>query len=366
MKLLRISLPAALLILIFCCAGFTGSSDPDKPSDKAITSWNEELNGLNYLVMRTSSINLVNGLYLSRDQAAALYKLSLQMEALDIEFPDNRELYSDDLTGISATYFTLIDVLLKGMKVSDSLKNGVNNMRITEADFIKRSILAAEMPAYSGKGCLECHAPPALFPKGSIASRDTKPITGSYRKEIDLAHIRGLFGDEGTARLWELKEAVDSILTNEQKYVFSSFRCCLIPPENSGDPGIIGQSFVTNEWIDYFNNIRSLTEKQWLDYKDLYLIPLRDILKAKLPGIKKRDMETRIAAAEQLIASARKMDKIDFELQKENLCIELSNALSIDDLNGESGRMADDRKFMAAMFLLFPGTTGLYLKMSGN
>jgi hypothetical protein len=257
----------------------------------------------------------------------------------------------------------LIDILLKQQPVSDSMKNAVNEMRVQEADLIKRTLLAADNPAYHGEGCLECHAPPALFPKGSIASKDTKPITAAYRKDIDLAHVKGLFGDEGTALVWDLKEAVDSILNNEQRYVFASFRCCLIPAQNSGDPGIIGQSFVTNEWIEYFKSIRELSDKKWLEYKDLFIIPLEDIVKAKLPGIKKKDIDKRIKNAEVVINECRKMDKIEFELQKENLCISLSKALNIDDLNGESSRAADERKFMAAMFLLFPGTSQMYARI---
>ncbi|MEI6765930.1 MAG: hypothetical protein WCM76_09835 [Bacteroidota bacterium] len=326
-------------------------------------TWHEQLDGLNYLVMRTSSINLVNGLFLTKEQAWSLRNLSLKVDSLNLDIPLSNTIYSDEVLKISSTYFMLIDVLLKQQPVSDSLKNAVNEMRVQEADLIKRTLLAAANPAYHGEGCLECHAPPAFFPKGSIAQKDTKPITAVYRKDIDLAHVQGLFGEEGTSLIWELKEAVDSILNNEQRFVFASFRCCLIPAQNAGDPGIIGQSFVTSEWIEYFKSIRELSDKKWLEYKDLFIIPLEDIVKAKLPGIKKKDIDKRIKNAEVVINECRKMDKIEFQLQKENLCVSLSKALNIDDLNGESTRAADERKFMAAMFLLFPGTSRMYTRI---
>ncbi|MFA5195296.1 MAG: hypothetical protein WC401_05820, partial [Bacteroidales bacterium] len=86
---------------------------------------------------------------------------------------------------------------------------------------------------------------------------------------------------------------------------------------------------------------------------------LRDILEAKLPGIKKNDKKRMMHSAEAVITDARNMDEIDFELQKENLCVRLSEALNVDILNGEANRQSDERKFIAAMFLLFPGSSDL-------
>jgi len=67
-----------------------------------------------------------------------------------------------------------------------------------------------------------------------------------------------------------------------------------------------------------------------------------------------------------MINDSRKMDEIDFELQKENLCVRLSEALKIDLLNGEATRQPDERKFIAAMFLLYPGNSAVYMKSAGQ
>jgi hypothetical protein len=356
-------------IVLGVCLSFSFKKNDHHKFLKAFDKWEEELNSMNYLVMRTSSINLINGFYLSKEQVEKLLPLAQQVDALNIDIPDNSTYSTAEMKNISNTYQHLISQLLKNSALSDTLKNEVNTVRELESEIIKRSLLAAQRPGYNAEGCLECHAPPALFPVGSVSGKDTQPITASDRKEIDLAHIKGLFGEEGTMLLWNLRDKVDSILNNEQRYVFSSFRCCLIPQQNVADPGIFGQSFVTNEWIEFFRKARAITDNEWNDYKDLFLIPLRDLVEAKLPGIKKGDKKQMIDKAELVIIDARKMDLIDFELQKENLCVRLSEVLNIDLLNGEANRQSDERKFMSAMLLLFPGSSVQYnqlMQQMGN
>lgn len=355
MKKIKILAVLSFSLLLLCCISFTFH-----PPKKTISEdWETQLNYLNYLIIRASSINIIHGLYLNDEQEKKLLPLSRQIENIDIPKHTGINYYNDDLKNICQTYEKLIELLLSKQPLSDSIKAAVNTCREQHAEIIKRSLLAAQGQGYQAEGCLKCHAPPSLFPKGNISGKDTKPITSCDRKEIDLAHVKGLFGEAGTLLLWDLRNEVDNILTNEQLYIFNSFRCCLIPQEDVADPGIFGQSFVTNEWIEFFRKARTLNNNEWNDYKDLFLIPLRDILEAKLPGIKKNDKKRMMHSAEAVITDARNMDEIDFELQKENLCVRLSEALNVDILNGEANRQSDERKFIAAMFLLFPGSSDL-------
>jgi len=275
-------------VLILCISFSTLNLNKINTSDNT-GNWEEQLNSLNHLVMRTSSINLTHGLALSQEQVQELIPLALQVDQLNLDFPDGIEYYSHDLKGICNTYKILSGVLLEDKPISDSLKNTVYRARELHSDIIKRSLLAAHMPGYQAEGCLKCHAAPELFPKGSISGKNTPPISAEDRKEIDLAHVKGLFGEEGTLLLWNLRDQVYKILTSEQKYVFGSFRCCLIPQEDVANPGIYGQSFVTNEWIAYFRKIREVNDNDWQNYKSLFFIPLGDILESKLPGIRKKD-----------------------------------------------------------------------------
>mgnify|MGYP001193199920 CR=1 FL=1 len=351
--------------LLLSCFSFTNRNIifVNRPAKKII-EWDEQLNLLNYLIIKASSINLIHGLYLSKEQIEKLIPLAAQIDHIKTFIPSDSMHYNNEIKHICITYQNLIKNLLEEKPLTDSIKNSIYRERELESEIIKRSLLAAQMPGYHADDCMQCHAPPEMFPTGDISNKNTKIITAVDRKEIDLAHVKGLFGEQGTLLLWNLRDQVDEILTDEQKFVFSSFRCCLVPQEDPSNPGIFGQSFVTNEWIEYFRKIRALDEKDWQNYKSLFIMPLSDIIEAKLPGIKKYDKKRLLSQAEIVISDSRKMDAIDFELQKENLCRKLSEALSIDIFNGESSRLPDERKFIAAMFLLFPGNINIYLKLN--
>lgn len=361
-----ILIPVLIIGSIISFAPGNGLSvgNPDlKPSAKL---WEEQLNEMNYLIMRTSSINIIYGLYLTSQQAEALKLLAKKVEALQLPVPDTKGKTNDDLAKIRSTYLLLTEYLKKQNTVPDSLKDRVYKMRELESEIIKKSVLGAQQAGRAEGDCIKCHATPENFPKGDISKMDTKAISEKERKEIDLAHVRGLFLESGTRKLWELKAEVDQILTNGQKYMLKNFRCCLIPPNDLKDPANIGQVFVTNEWIAYFRDIRKLPDKKWNDYKQLYFIPVEDVIKATLPGIKQKNKKEILSKFESVIMEARKMDEIDFELQKEQLCLKLRDALKVDFLTGESKRSKEDRQFIAAMFLLFPGSSEIYDEIIKN
>ena len=357
----------AFTAMLFICFAFTSRHHftmiliNQKPDP-----WEEQLNVLNNLVMQASSINLLHGLSLSKEQAQRLIPLAIRVDQLNLNLSPNTTYYNNELEKICNTYKNLIGALMQDENLSDTLKNEVMRAREKHSEIIKRSLLATQTPGYQADGCRKCHASPEKFPSGNISAKDTRPITPEDRKEIDLAHVRGLFGEEGTLLLWTLRDQVDEVLTNEQKYVFNLFRCCLIPQEDVSNPGIFGQSFVTNEWIEYFRKVRQLNNNEWQDYKSLFIIPLGDILEAKMPGIKKKDKKKMLDEAEKVINDSRNLDEVDFELQKENLCVSLSNALKTDLLNGEANRQPEDRKFVAALFLLYPGSSAFYMKLCGQ
>ncbi len=351
------------LSILFLFIFFTSISiHPVKGQDIYVDnkSWEYQLNEMNYLVIRASSINIIYGLYLTRKQAEELKALAKKIESLKLPVPDTKGNTFAGFVDIRKTYVTLIEYLKKQKPIPDSLKNQVLKMRILEAEIIKRTLLGAQKPGYKRKNCMECHAPPDYFPKGDISNKETKAISKKERKEIDLAHVKGLFQEEGTNKLWELKSDVDNILTNGQKYMLKSFRCCLLPPSNLSDPTNIGQAFVTDEWIEYFMEIRKLPEEYWKDYKQLFIIPIEDIIEATLPGIKQKYKKEILKKVDMIIEESRKMDRIDFELQKESLCLRLKDELNVDFLIGETDREKEERQFIAAMFLLFFGSPDIY------
>jgi hypothetical protein len=328
--------------------------------------WDKQLNSLNYLVIRTSSINLINGLMLSPEQAEALLVMSRRIESSGLPLPDHQAYASADLIPVAQTFLVLCGLLERGEAITDSLADAVFNVRLKESEIIRLSLLGTMQPSYHGEGCEECHAPPQKFPQNKFLSERLAAVDAEKRRKTDEAHVKALFGEQGTWLLWEMKSRVDSLLTEEQRYVFSSFRCCLLPPEDVSDPGLIGQSFVTNEWIDYFRGIRKISDEYWPYYSHYYIYPLEQLLLARLPSIAPRDKKKLLDKAGKVIEQARSLTKVDFELQKEELCVKLSEALNVDLFNGEAARSGDERKFMAAMFLLFPGSSNMYQRIISN
>ena len=328
------------------------STDPD--------SWELQLNEMNYLIMRTSSINIIYGLNLNNKQAKELKKLSLKIDALNIKIPDTKGKAIPKLIEVRSCYKVLIEYLKFQNPIPDSLKKEVFRLREIESDIIKKSVIGAYRIPHGNDACIRCHSLPEYFPKGNIAKLDTKEVSDKERKDIDLSHVKGIFLDSGVEKLWELKSDVDNILTNGQKYMLKIFRCCLIPPNDLKNPSNIGQAAATSEWINFFTDVRKLNDKKYNDYKDLYLLPIRDIIDARLPGIKPKNKKEIMDNVELLINDTRKLDEVDFELNKVIICQKLQDILNVDFLIGETTRSKDDRQFIAAMFLLFPGSTGIY------
>jgi hypothetical protein len=355
-----IILPVAM-IAIFLSYAFSANTNSSVSHD---VGWEKQLKEMNYLIIKISSVNIINGLFFTDTQAEKLNKLSSSFQSGDLPSLDTTGNSSFELVNIRRVYIKLLEKLLKKESVSDSLKNQVNAARIVEAEIIKKSLIVAQDPGYSGTGCQQCHASPALFSHYLNSSKELEIISPEKRAEIDKAHSLGLFGEKGMVRLWNMKAAADSILTDGQKYIMKNFRCCLVPPGDLSDPTNIGQAFVSNDWINYFRATRKLSDSDWKKYNSSFILPLDTLLRATLPGIKTSESKIRLRNAEAIIDKARKMDEIDFELQKENLCLKMKEALQLTALTGETIREADTRQFITAMFLLFNGNADLYEKIS--
>lgn len=63
------------------------------------------------------------------------------------------------------------------------------------------------------------------------------------------------------------------------------------------------------------------------------------------------------------IEHARKLDRIDYELKKKDLCIRLQDQLNEHLLARETSAEKEIRLFQSAIFLLFPGTDKIYNRM---
>ncbi|MFH1320429.1 MAG: hypothetical protein ABII90_07240 [Bacteroidota bacterium] len=358
--LLIIPLTLTMVFMILSMGPHQDKKRSEIPADNM--SWEKQLNEMNYLIMRTSAANLINGVYLTYKQGEKLRKLVEIIDSFKPPIPDMKGDASPDLVKVRDTYILLFEHLADQKSVPDGLNSWVLEMRIKEAETIKRSLLGAQKTGYSGSGCLGCHAPPSHFPKGDISGKETRVITQKERELIDKAHVTGLFGEEGMLKLWELRTNVDNILTDGQKYLLNSFRCCLLPNKDLENSTNIGQAFVTDEWKNYFGEVRKVSGELWKDLKPLYLIPVGDIIEATLPGIRSKDKKEILKKVDKILVETREMEEIIFEAQKESLCLKLKDALKVGFLLGETAQQEEERQFLAAMFLLFPGNEEIYDK----
>ena len=188
-------------------------------------------------------------------------------------------------------------------------------------------------------------------------------ITKKERYIIDIAHVNGLFGKNGAEKLWDIKSQIADILTSSQEYLLKDFQCCLFPPDSLKDSTNIGQAFVNDKWINYFREIRSYSDEDWARYRHLYIVPLDDIIEATLPGIQKSNKNRILEKMVLILNQARKIDEVDFELQKESLCMKLRDEMNIDSKIRETKDEIEYRQFRAAIFLLLPGNVEIYDKL---
>ncbi len=348
----------SLLILILA-----SSADTSGKQSSGHKQWNKQLNEMNFIIMRTSAINIINGLLLTKGQAVRLKELCKSIETLSPPIPDMKGSADRDLTEIKKSFLKLTEYLIKQKQVPQKFKNRVTALRMKEAEIIKKSVIAAQKNSKSKTGCIKCHYPPSYFPKGDISKMKTESISKNKRYIIDLAHVQGLFGKRGTEKLWKIQSQVTDLLTSSQEYLLKDFQCCLFPPDSLKDSTNIGQAFVNDKWINYFREIRSYSVEDWERYKQLYITPLGDIIEATLPGIQKSEKNRILEKMELVLEESRKIDDVDFELQKESLCMKLRDEMNIDSKIRETKDEIEHRQFRAAMFLLLPGNSKIYDKL---
>jgi hypothetical protein len=331
-------------------------------------SYLKQLNELNYLIMKTSAVNIIYGLNLSREQAVKLKRLSAIIDNRGAPIPDMKGDALPELVEVKKVFQELFHRLLYRKKLSESFKKKVKMTRILETGIIRKSIAGSKRFGYRGKGCLKCHAPSSYFPSQKASQIKLKNISPGERERIDRAHLLGFFGQRGAYELWNMKSKVSEILTSSQKYMMNSVNCSLIPPDHLANPTRIGQAILSGDWYNYFDEIRSIGKDKWKTYRKLYFhIPFGDFVSAISPGLsaeKKKEVIKRMGA---LIEQVRVLDDIDYQLKKEKLVSDLTAEL--DRLQGTiSSRRsrADLNRYRMAMFLLFPNNRVIYDELIKN
>ena len=317
--------------------------------------WDDQLKEMNYLMIHISTINAVNGMNLSIDQATELRRLAWHLKRAGAAKPKATRKYHPDLRDVKDTYYELEEVLLSQEDISKSLEKRVADARVRQSAVIAESIRSRSR---GGGSCTSCHARPA--PKGNSrrskrTGKTNTPVfdSGDYsERDIFLAHLEGLYTRRGIAELRRLAPKVDAVLTDGQKDIIQNFACCLIPPQDLSDPVRAGEVAVSDKTIQVLRFCRSCPETRWTDIKGRLVALVIKGRKARSPGVTDAELKATRRSTEELLETVRTMPDTEFEMKKEELCARFKPAAKKPD--------EKHRRFMAAFFLLAPGSDEIY------
>jgi len=336
------------LVLFFCAASAFGREAP----------WQDQLAEMSYLIQHISAINAVNGMNLTPEQAAKLSKLARQIGATGASAPKPRGEFHPGLQEAKDCYLELRGVLLSEKEIPAALVERVKKARLAHAEVVRESLRNESTGQTS---CLNCHSEPT-------ANRISTPVLGretpdalfqeavtqkSYtRHNVFLAHLEGSYGKRGAAEVHRLAPEVDAILTDAQKAIMQNFTCCLVPPRDLSDPVRAGEVEVSDNSVKALRYCRSVSQDRWSAVRErLVGLELQGRM-ARSPGLDQPGIEALRRQIEGVLDKARAMTDTEFEMKKAELCAALKPSAAA---LGPKGK-----QFMAAYFLLLPGSTEIY------
>lgn len=320
--------------------------------------WEEQTRGMIYLVLHLSSINAINGLNLTVDQALRLRQLAREVEAVSAKIPDFKAIYRPDLAEVRDTYLEVRKYIITGREVPGELEKRVIKARGIESAVIRLSISKRNL---ARPGCLRCHTRPRLKDVRSDesimsgVSRVSSPDFTGSRRETFLAHADSIFGRPGIVKLATLAAEVERVLSSNQADVLRTFACCLVPPKELSNPVRVGQAEGGEKEIEIFRAVRKAAKPLWPFAKAIGLKKLEPLLVIKYSGITEDKIKTICRRVGEIYEKARALSELDFELEKKVLAVELHKAMS---LKQEPAKR--HQGYLNAFFLLIPGSAEVY------
>ena len=329
----------------------------------AEASYHEQIMELGWHTLHLSSINVINGLNLTRRQAVELRKLTREVERAGGYVPDMKQTLPGDLAGMRETYTELAGVLMRGEEVSDEMTRRVMEARKVQARAVRESI--SQVPTPEDKGlCLRCHLSPErvreLRERRGGTAAPALEGQGYYETprakiETQLAHVEGALGGKpGLMKLNRLAPRVDEILSDAQKAVIGEFSCCLVPPKDLSDPARIGQAAVSDRKLELLRWVRKIPEARWADARERLIDRLLLMHTARKTGVTEDELTRERAKLRTTFEKTRRLSELEFEADKEKLCTEVG------PVSAPPPAKDPQRTFKQAYFLLMPGSVEAY------
>ncbi|MEW6360090.1 MAG: hypothetical protein AB1696_27390 [Planctomycetota bacterium] len=324
--------------------------------------WDDQMKEMGYWIMNISAVNAINGLNLSREQAATLRDLARQLEAAGPKPVIAKGKLYGDFQKVRETYQELREVVMAGKEVPKDLQDRVMAARGMESKIIRASITVAPEPGDNGE-CSRCHAPPSRFEK-ELAAGNIVDVPSSRpeffaspdagKKTTDWAHLKGTLVDmKGIMTMARLARQVDATLTEPQKEIVDNFACCLVPPTELSDPVRAGQAEASAKEMEFLRKVRAVPPAMWPRAKPIWLNYLDRLMDMKVPGRSAAQKQADVARVGALFEKARAASDTEFEVNKVAYCTELKGA-------NRQDQNENKRQFKFAYFLLTPGISDTY------
>jgi hypothetical protein len=213
---------------------------------------------------RISTLNLINGLYLTNPQIEKYLAILKELKNTQNEYQSNLDSYSSE---IEKQYEKLLS------EVSD------------------------------GKG---------------ITKETEKSASEIHKKEKELK-------EEYMAKICSLEERIIPILTENQLCIIDDFKPCLIPPKNLKDPSRVGQARGdASATVNHLERLRKIPEKKFENAKRRFIDEYIGKYEEKISILNPEEKDQEIKRVNSLINYAIALSDVDFEMKKEDIAKDLT------------------------------------------
>jgi hypothetical protein len=273
---------SSVIVLIFFTAPVFSIQDPLETRLDDRFSKKREI--VRNLFNDISTVNLLNGLYLTDQQMNEILKLAKKAQRIKQEFVEKK----------GAVYMKVLD----------------------EAEQAYQNLLAEIMKGEPAK-------------QGSRIEREAVRIEHQLKELTDK--VMRTLSDELSA----LDHELSKILTSEQQEVIDGFQPCLIPPKDLKNPVRAGQASSNDRAINMLRRIREIPSFIWDHRKYQFLSRHVERFSRHRSVMTEEEKEKEIQRLLTLTEKVRSLSDTDFELEKETLAEELKPLNMVHELREE-------------------------------
>jgi hypothetical protein len=269
---------------IIICFSSIPLSSIKRHMDEFDTEFSEKARQVRNLFEDISTVNLLNGLYLSTDQMKKILALAKKAQTIKEKFlGEKASLYMNTLDEAEKAYKNLYNEIMKGD------------------------------PAREG---------------GEI-EKEAVMINHRLKNMQDNA-VRNI-----TNELSVLDHELSNILTPEQTQVIDTFKPCLIPPKDLKNPVRAGQASSNDRAIQILRRVRDIPDYIWNHRKYRIISHMVERFSRHRYVMTEKEKEKELERLLSLFDKVRSMSDTDFEFEKETLAEELKPADRIHELREE-------------------------------